>query len=33
MENTLPNIIVNGAIYSSALSLEDNIKYLYDQNY
>ena len=30
MENTLPNIIVNGVIYSPALSLEDNIKYLQD---
>ena len=30
MENTLPNIVVNGVIYSSALSLEDNIKYLQD---
>ena len=28
MENTLPNIVVNGVIYSPVLSLEDTTKYL-----
>lgn len=30
MKNNLPNIVVSGRIYTPALSLEDNIKYLQD---